>query len=117
MTGETGILFNVNSMSGMILIEGFLWSPLVFLLLGSTFRAANADMEEAARMSGASVLDTLLRISLRLAMPAILALALFVFIRAIGGGLGAGLVGVARPPLVLATEVFAAPNLGAPPLR
>jgi iron(III) transport system permease protein len=85
LTGSPDNLFNVNSMAGMILIEGFLWSPLVFLLLGSTFRAANADMEEAARMSGASVFDTLWRISLRMAMPAILALALFVFIRAIGG--------------------------------
>ena len=81
-------------MAGMILIEGFLWSPLVFLLLGATFRAANADMEEAARMSGASVFDTLRRISLPLAMPAILALALFVFIRAIGGFEVPALVGM-----------------------
>ena len=46
VTGSSENLFNVNSMAGMILIEGFLWSPLVFLLLGATFRAANADMEE-----------------------------------------------------------------------
>ena len=81
VTGETGILFNVYSLWGMILVEGFLWSPLVFLLLSATFRAANAEMEEAARMSGASILDTVWRISLRLAWPAILAMALFVFIR------------------------------------
>ena len=81
VTGETGILFNVYSLWGMILVEGFLWSPLVFLLLSATFRAANAEMEEAARMSGASILDTVWRVSLRLAWPAILAMALFVFIR------------------------------------
>jgi iron(III) transport system permease protein len=106
VTGETGVLFNVNSMPGMILIEGFLWSPLVFLLLGSTFRAANADMEEAARMSGASVLDTLRRISLPLAMPSLLALALFVFIRAIGGFEVPALVGMPGRIYVLTTDVY-----------
>lgn len=106
LTGETGVLFNVNSMAGMILIEGFLWSPLVFLLLGTTFRAANADMEEAARMSGASVLDTLRRISLPLAMPSLLALALFVFIRAIGGFEVPALVGMPGRIYVLTTDVY-----------
>jgi iron(III) transport system permease protein len=106
LTGDTGVLFNVNSMAGMILIEGFLWSPLVFLLLGSTFRAANADMEEAARMSGASVFDTLWRISLPLAMPSLLALALFVFIRAIGGFEVPALVGMPGRIYVLTTDVY-----------
>jgi iron(III) transport system permease protein len=92
----------------MIMIEGFLWSPLVFLLLGATFRAANADMEEAARMSGASVLATLWRISLRLAMPSILALALFVFIRAIGGFEVPALVGLPGRIFVLTTDVYEA---------
>ncbi len=117
LSGSPDNLFNVNSMAGMILIEGFLWSPLVFLLLGATFRAANADMEEAARMSGASVLDTLWRISLRLAMPAILALALFVFIRAIGGFEVPALVGMPGRIFVLTTDVYEAtivvpPDLG-----
>ena len=106
ITGSTGILFNVNSMTGMILIEGFLWSPLVFLLLGSTFRAANADMEEAARMSGASVVDTLRRVSLPLAMPSLLALSLFVFIRAIGGFEVPALVGMPGRIYVLTTDVY-----------
>ncbi len=117
VTGSTDNLFNVNSMAGMVLIEGFLWSPLVFLLLGATFRAANADMEEAARMSGASVYDTLRRISLPLAMPAILALALFVFIRAIGGFEVPALVGMPARIYVLTTDVYQAtivvpPDLG-----
>ena len=44
-----GVAFNVFSMTGMILVEGFLWSPLAFLLLSSVFQSANADFEEAAR--------------------------------------------------------------------
>jgi iron(III) transport system permease protein len=117
VSGSSDTLFNVNSMAGMVLIEGFLWSPLVFLLLGATFRAANADMEEAARMAGASVFDTLRRISLPLAMPAILALALFVFIRAIGGFEVPALVGMPGRIFVLTTDVYEAtivvpPDLG-----
>src|SRR4029078_1097948 len=57
--------FNVFSMTGMILVEGFLWSPLAFLLLSSVFQAANADFEEAARVCGAGVLRTITHISLR----------------------------------------------------
>ncbi|MFI4981476.1 MAG: ABC transporter permease, partial [Nevskiales bacterium] len=117
LTGATDNIFEVNSMAGMVLIEGFLWSPLVFLLLGATFRAANADMEEAARMSGASVFDTLRRISLPLAWPSILALALFVFIRAIGGFEVPALVGMPGRIYVLTTDVYEAtivvpPDLG-----
>ena len=104
--GGTGNVIQVQSMGGMILIEGFLWSPLVFLLLGSSFRAANADMEEAARTSGATVLQTVWRISIRLAMPAILALALFVFIRAIGAFEVPALVGIPSRIYVLTTAVY-----------
>ena len=81
LSGSTQPLTNVYSISGMVLIEGLLWSPLVFLLLSATFRQANADMEEAARVAGASVRATIWRISLRLAAPAILGVGLFVFIR------------------------------------
>lgn len=81
LTGDRETRFNVNSMVGMVLIESFLWQPFVFLLFSATFRASNADMEEAARMCGAGVIVTLRRISLGLARPAILATTLFVFVR------------------------------------
>ncbi len=116
MTGSFGVLINVNSMWGMILIEGFLWSPLVFLLLGSTFRASNADMEEAARMSGASVFDTVRRVSIPLAMPAILALSLFVFIRAIEAFDVPALVGTPAKISVLTTEIYYSSKLIPPDL-
>ncbi len=58
LTGSSEDLINVYSMTGMILVEGFLWSPLVFLLLSATFRTANPEFEEAARVSGASVWET-----------------------------------------------------------
>lgn len=106
LTGAAEPLINANSMVGMVLIEGFLWSPLVFLMLSSTFRAANADMEEAARMSGASVFQTVRRVSLPLAMPAVLALGMFVFIRAIEAFEVPLLVGMPGGIDVLTTDVY-----------
>lgn len=106
VTGSSSVIFEVSSLTGMILIEGFLWSPLVFLLLSSTFRAANAEMEEAARMSGASVTDTVARVSLKLAQPAIVALALFVLIRNIEAFEVPALVGIPGDVTVLTTEIY-----------
>ena len=97
---------NVNSLGGMIAIEGFLWSPLVFLMLSSAFRAANAEMEEAARVAGASILETVWKVSLRLAWPAILALALFVFIRNLEAFEVPALVGMPGRVDVLTTEIY-----------
>jgi iron(III) transport system permease protein len=101
-----GVLFNVYSLAGMVAIEGFLWSPLVFLLMSATFRSANADLEEAARMSGAGVLDTVRRVSLPMAKPAIAALALFVFIRNIEAFEVPALVGLPGGVRVLTTDIF-----------
>jgi iron(III) transport system permease protein len=110
-------LFNVNSLAGMMLIEGLLWSPLVFLMLAATFRAANAEMEEAARMSGASVFETIRLVSLRLAAPAILGLAMFVFIRNLEAFDVPALVGMPGRVDILTTEIYRAiismpPQLG-----
>ncbi len=106
VTGSGDLLFNVYSLSGMILIEGFLWSPLVFLLLSATFRASNPELEEAARMSGASVWRTFRRVTIKLAMPALLALALLVFIRAIEAFEVPALVGLPGRVNVLTTDIF-----------
>ena len=106
LTGSFQPLIDPYNLAGMILIEGFLWSPLVFLLLSSTFRAANADMEEAARMSGASVFRTIWSITIKMATPAILALALFVFIRAIEAFEVPALVGMPGGVDVLTTDVY-----------
>lgn len=81
LTGSFQPLFNVYSIPGMVLVEGLLWVPLVFLLCGATFKRQNADLEEAARMSGGSILDTVRLVSLPLAKPALYGLAIFIFIR------------------------------------
>lgn len=108
----------VQSMWGMILIEGLLWTPLAFLMLCSTFRVANAAFEEAAMTCGATTWATLRHVTFRLATPAILALSLLVFIRGIEAFEVPALVGLSGKINVLTTEIFlnlkmqAMPDLG-----
>lgn len=114
-TGDTDVLINVYSLGGMIMVEGFLWSPLVFLLMAATLRNANPELEEAARMSGASVWETIRRITLRLSLPALLALALLVFIRALEGFEVPALIGLPGRVNVLTTDIFLDMHAHVPP--
>lgn len=117
LTGAKEPLFDIYTLPGMILVEGFLWSPLVFLMLSASFRAANAEMEEAARISGASVLETVWHVSMRLAWPAILAMALFLFIRNLESFDVPVLIGMPGRINLLTTDIYlsvskAPPDLG-----
>ncbi len=115
LTGETGVIINVYGMGGMILIEGLLWSPLVFLLLGATLRNFNPALEEAARMSGATTWGTIRRVTLPLSMPAILALSMLVFIRTIEAFEVPALVGLPGRVHVLTTDIYEMMHRTMPP--
>lgn len=106
ITGSVTPVLNVYTMTGQIVIEGLLWTPVAFLLLAAVFRNADASLEEASLMSGASIGQTMRNISLRLAVPAILALTLLVFIRAIESFEVPALVGMPGRFYVLTTDVF-----------
>ena len=107
--------FNVFSMPGMIVVEGFLWSPLAFLLLSSVFQQANAEYEEAARMCGAGILRTVTRISLRLALPAFFAVALLIVVRSIEAFEVPALVGLPGNVKVLTTDIYLDMKENVPP--
>lgn len=118
VTGSTRPLFNVYSLTGMIVIEGFLWSPLAFLLLSAVFRLANADHEEAARMSGAGILRTLAQVSLRMMLPALVAVAVLIVVRSLEAFEVPTLVGLPGGIRLMTTEIYldmkksVPPNLG-----
>ena len=99
-------VLSVNSLWGMILIEGMIWAPLGFLLLSSVFRLSDVAFEEAAMMSGAGLFTTFRRITLKLATPAVLALLLLVCIRAFEAFDIPALVGSAGGVSVLTTDIF-----------
>ncbi|EUB98143.1 ABC-type transporter, integral membrane subunit [Rhizobium sp. CF080] len=117
LTGSKDTIVNVYSIPGMMLVEGLLWVPLVFLLCGATFKRQNADLEEAARMSGASVFNTVMRVSLPLAKPALLGLSIFIFIRNIEAFDVPVLLGTPGGVKLLTSDVYLAmtrvpPDLG-----
>lgn len=115
LTGSTDVLINIYSMHGMILVEGFLWSPLAFLLVGATLRNANPELEEAARVHGAGVWDTIRRVTMRLSLPSILALSMLVFIRAVEAFEVPALVGLPGRISVLTTDIYSNMVARAPP--
>jgi iron(III) transport system permease protein len=106
LAGSEEPLLNVYSLWGMILVEGFLWSPLVFLMLAAVFRAMDPALEEAALMSGAGIWRTAFHISFRLALPGIAAVVLLVFIRALESFDIPALVGMPGNVHVLTTLVY-----------
>lgn len=101
-----GPLFNVYSLPGMVLVEAFLWSPLVFLMLAASFRAMDPALEDASAACGASGLQTMMRVSLRLMLPAIFSVVLLVFIRAFESFEIPALVGLPGDVRVLTTAIF-----------
>lgn len=76
--------FNVYSLGGMIWIEGLHFSPLVFLMMTGAFRSIDPSFEEAATMSGASILATLRRVTLKLMLPSVASVMLIIFTRGLG---------------------------------
>src|SRR5512145_3483305 len=77
------VFFNVYSMWGMIWVDGLHYSPMAFLLMTAAFRSMDPALEESAAMSGASLGQTVRRITLALSSPAIFATLLILFVRAI----------------------------------
>ncbi len=78
-----GPWFNIYSMAGMVWVDGLHYAPVAFLLVTAAFRSMDPSLEESAMMSGASVVQTAFKVTLKLAWPAILAAFIILFIRAI----------------------------------
>src|SRR5574341_82994 len=77
------VFINVYSLWGMIWVDALHYSPMAFLLMTAAFRAMDPALEESAVMSGASVGQVALRVTLPLVWPAIFATLLILFVRAI----------------------------------
>jgi iron(III) transport system permease protein len=78
-----GTPIELFSLPGMIFVEGLLWTPVAMLLALPPLSAIDPALEEAAAMCGASRWRTIARVTLPLARPAILAVLLLSFIRAL----------------------------------
>jgi iron(III) transport system permease protein len=74
---------NVYSIPGMIWVDGLHYSPVAFLLMTAAFRSMDPALEESAMMSGATLPQTMWRVTIRLVAPATAAALLILFVRAL----------------------------------
>jgi iron(III) transport system permease protein len=98
----------INNMLGMIWVLGTDQIPLAFLLLAAALRSMDPSLEEAAMVAGSGVVHTTFRITLRVLLPAILAVWMITFVRAIENFEVPALIGMPAGILVFSTEVYLA---------
>jgi iron(III) transport system permease protein len=98
--------FNVYSFWGMVFVQALELVPLVYLLLGAAFQAMDPRLEEASSMTGAGNWRTLRRISLPLALPAVAATLLLLFLTTIETFEVPLLMGTRAGVRVFTTEIF-----------
>lgn len=110
-----GVPWNVYSLTSIAVIAGLTHVPHVYLYASAALKNLGSDVEEAARMSGASPLRVALDVSLPMVMPALLYSSVLVFF------LGFEIFGLAlvlgdpEGHLVLATYLYKLTNkLGTP---
>ena len=93
---------------GMIWAQAIDQISLPFLLMAAAFRSMDPSLEEASTVSGARVGTTMRKVTLPLLLPAVLAVFLLVFVRAIESFDVPAVLGVPAGVPVFATQVFLA---------
>jgi len=79
-----GAVLSIYSVGGIALVLGLFYTPYVYLFTLGSLQSMDPSLEEASRMSGASILKTALRVTLPLSAPAILSACLLVFVTCAG---------------------------------
>jgi iron(III) transport system permease protein len=99
-------VFNIYSFWGMVWVHSIEMVPLTYLLLSAAFQALDPRLEEASTMTGAGIWRTLRRISFPLALPAVGAALLLLFITTIETFEVPLLMGGRAGVRVYSTEIF-----------
>src|SRR3970040_1892943 len=97
---------NIFSMQGMILVESFLWIPIVFLLMSTPFRAMDPALEEAATTAGSTGWQVFRKVTFPLAMPSVLSVLMLTFIRSLEAFEIPALIGIPAGIEVFTTQIY-----------
>ncbi|MGD8541276.1 MAG: iron ABC transporter permease [Desulfobacteraceae bacterium] len=97
---------NIYSLWGMILVEGLLDLPIAYLIIAPAMASFDVALEESSKVSGASNLRTLLRVTLPVLRPAILAAFILGVIRSLASFAVPSVIGMPGRITVLATHIY-----------
>lgn len=98
--------FNIYSLPGMILVEGLLNMPIAYLIIAPALSSFDIALEESSRVFGAGVWRTLVRITLPVLRPAILAAFVLGIVRSLASYAVPRVLGTPGRVDVLATYLF-----------
>ncbi|MFZ7126873.1 MAG: ABC transporter permease [Desulfobacterales bacterium] len=101
-----GSLFNIYTMRGMILVEGLLDLPIAYLIIAPAMASFDVSLEESSKVCGASNPRTLLRVTLPVLRPAILAAFILVIVRSLASFAVPSVIGMPGRIYVLATHIY-----------
>ena len=98
--------FNIYSLPGMIMVEGLLDLPIAYLIIAPAMSSFDAALEESSRVCGAGSSRTLLRVTLPVLRPAILAALILCMIRCLASFAVPSAIGMPGKIHVLATHIY-----------
>jgi iron(III) transport system permease protein len=104
--GWEGAAFSIYTLQGMILVEGLLDLPIAYLVIAPAMSAFDVALEESSRVCGASNLRTLVKVTLPVLRPAILAAATLVIVRSLASFAVPSVIGMPGRIYVLATHIY-----------
>ena len=103
---------NIATPIGMGFVQGLSLASLGFILTAQMFRAMNPSLEEAASIHGLGFFSTMRRVTLPLAMPAILAAVIYIVVIGIATFDIPAIIGLGSRVYLLSTYIFQKTNPG-----
>jgi len=104
--------FNIYSLWGMILVEGLLDMPIAYLIIAPAMSSFDVNLEESSRVFGADTLQTLIRVTLPVLRPAILAAFILCVVRCMASFAVPSVIGMPGRIYVLATHIYQTVSVG-----
>lgn len=98
--------FNIYSLWGMILVEGLLDMPVAYLIIAPAMASFDVALEESSRVFGAGTLRTLIRVTLPVLRPAILASFILGVVRGLAAFAVPSVLGMPGRVNVLSTYLY-----------
>lgn len=107
--------FNIYSLWGMVLVEGLLNMPIAYLIIAPAMASFDTALEESSQVCGAGTWRTLMRVTLPILRPAILAAFILSIVRGLASYAVPRVLGMPGKVDVLATYLYQMVSTGFTP--